>query len=199
MISYIKGILTEIGVGYITVEAGGIGYRILVPMGAAWTYDRTGTEVKVWIHFAVTQDAFTLFGFGDAEEKEIFRLLITVSGIGPKGALGILGAMTADELRFAIAAEDDAAIARAPGIGKKTARKVILELKDKIDVSSVKGEDQAFPAQELLAEGSGPAEAVSALMALGYSRQEAGKAVGSVENAPELSVEEILRLALRAL
>lgn len=203
MISYIKGTLTDIGDGTLTVETGGMGWLLLVPSGSKAPYLSIGDEVTVWTHLAVTQDAMTLYGLYSKEERELFKMLITVSGIGPKGALGILSALSPDELRFAIVSEDDAAISAAPGIGKKTARKLILELKDKIDAVSafgdVIGNEITGAGVAAVSENAAVSEAIEALTALGYRPAEAKNAVMSSGISPDESVETILKAALKNL
>ena len=133
MYAYIKGMLAAVRTESVVLENNGIGYNVLVP--ANFTEGLSiGDEVTAYTHFSVREDAMQLFGFRTEDELGIFRLLLTVSGIGPKGALGVLTGMSADELRFAVLADDAAAIAKAPGIGKKTAQKIILELKDKLNL-----------------------------------------------------------------
>ena len=202
MISYIRGMLTGVGDGTVVVETGGIGYLLHVPSGPASPYYATGEEVTVWTHLSVTQDAMTLYGFYTQEERDLFRMLITVSGIGPKGALGILSVLAPDALRYAIVSEDDAAISAAPGIGKKTARKLILELKDKIDALAVYGEEIGAEIASDHTAGSDTdavKEAIEALTALGYRPSEARAAVKGC-GAPEgAGVEELLKMALKML
>ena len=203
MIAYIVGELTEIGEGRIVVETGGIGYLLVVPQGPKTPYLEIGEQIKVWTHMSVAQDGgITLYGMYSKEEQELFRMLITVSGIGPKGALGILSALSPDEIRFAIISEDDAAIARAPGIGKKTARKVILELKDKIDAADVwRSEVGAEIRGEAAPAGDSNAvsEAVEALVALGYRPVEARNALKNAGITADMDVEAILKAALKEL
>ncbi len=202
MIAYISGEITQIEDGKIVVETGGIGYLLLVPSGPKAPYLEIGDQAKIWTHLSVTQDGMTLYGLYSKEEQELFRMLITVSGIGPKGALGILSALSPDELRFAILSEDDAAISKAPGIGKKTARKLILELKDKIDAADVWGSriGEEIAGTVLPSEDGGPvAEALEALTALGYRPSEARSALKNAGITADMSVEEILKAALKEL
>ncbi len=196
MIAHIRGVLTDMEEGALVLEAGGVGYRLLVPHGPHSPSFVIGEEVQLYTYLSYSQDGFTLFGFYSKDEEVLFRMLIGVSGIGPKGAVSVLSALSADELRYAIYMEDAAAISAAQGIGKKTAQKVILELHDKIG-SAIPSEflpaaDTAAPAEE------GPyAEAIEALTALGYKRTEAAAAVR--RQPAGLTVEEILRAALRDL
>jgi Holliday junction DNA helicase RuvA subunit len=134
MYAYIKGTLEETGEDYIVVEAGGIGYQIFTT-GQTFQYlPSMGEEVKVYTYLHVREDAMILFGFLTKDDLFVFRLLLGVSGIGPKGALAILSVMTTDDLRFAVLGDDAKAIAKAPGVGAKTAQRLILELKDKLSL-----------------------------------------------------------------
>ncbi|MDE6635564.1 MAG: Holliday junction branch migration protein RuvA, partial [Lachnospiraceae bacterium] len=138
MIAYIKGRLSMIMENEIIVENNGIGFNIMVPASLINEHPNTGSEVFIHTYMNVREDAMQLFGFLDRDDLMMFGKLITVNGVGPKGALGILSALSPDDLRFAILSEDVKAIAKAPGIGAKTASKLILELKDKVDL------DEAF-------------------------------------------------------
>ena len=200
MFSYISGKITYVGDGILTVEAGGIGYGILVPSNEDYIGISVGEERKIWTYLSVSQDALSLYGFLSRQEADLFKMLITVSGIGPKGALGILSVMTVDELIFAIVSEDSAAISAAPGIGKKTAGKLILELRDKIDKNYVTRGNESFGQKERShGNGSAQGEAIEALTALGYNSSEALKAVGSVKITDNMTVEDILKAALKEL
>ncbi len=200
MISYIKGKLTEVEDGIIVVENNGIGFNIHVPATVISSFSSIGDEVKVYTYLQIREDAHSLFGFLSRDDLNIFKMLINVNGIGPKGALAILSTISPDDLRFAILSDDAKLISTAPGIGSKTAQKLILELKDKIkleetfesyskSVNTVKTDDV------LIAKN----EAVEALVSLGYGSAEAMKAVRDVENADELDSEEILKRALKKL
>lgn len=196
MFAYIRGTAAAVTENSVVVETGGVGFRILAPYSVLERIS-VGDEVKLHTHFSVREDAMQLFGFLREEELELFRLLLGVSGIGPKGALGVLSALTADELRFAVLSGDAAAIAKAPGIGRKTAQKVILELKDKLDLGEA-FEAKASHAEEAAGKSSAQKEAVLALSALGYSAQEAGRAVkAAASKLGEADVEALLKAALR--
>ena len=199
MIASIHGELLEVSEEGIVVEAAGVGYNIMVPGTVLSELPRVGQEVRIYTHLSVREDAMKLYGFLDREELEIFRLLIGVSGIGPKGALGILTALTVDELRIAVLTDDLKTIGKAPGIGKKTTQKLILELKDRmklVDEQFLKTESSAAPAGST---ETGRDEAIQALMALGYSSSEALHAIRSVELGPEATAEEWIRESLRFL
>lgn len=201
MYSYIKGLLTEIEQGQIVVEAGGVGYGICIPASVLQELPAIGTEIRVYTHFSVREDGQTLYGFLYKEDREMFRSLITVSGIGPKGALSILGIMQPDDLRMAIACGDVKSISKAPGIGKKTAERVILDLRDKM-TAAASGMPVNIPAVQdtAAARSQGPvAEAIEALTMLGFSRMEAGRAVGMINLTDGMSTEEVIRQALKAI
>lgn len=201
MYAYIKGILAAVRTESVVLENNGIGYNVLVP--AHFTEGLAiGDEVTAYTHFSVREDAMQLFGFRSEDELEIFRLLLTVSGIGPKGALGVLNGLTADELRFAVLSDDAASIAKAPGIGKKTAQKIILELKDKLDLEEAFEKKAAGAAEVPLSGKDSPeSEAVLALTALGYASRDALKAVkkAAAAGTPANDVEALLKAALREL
>lgn len=198
MYSYIKGILTDMEEDFVVVEAGGIGYNIHTTGQTFDCLPSVGEEIKLYTYLNVREDAMMLYGFLTKDDLRVFKLLIGVSGIGPKGALAILSVMTTDDLRFAVLGEDAKAIAKAPGIGAKTAQRLILELKDKFSLEDAF--EQKFShaeAKEADSTKSAKNEAVQALVALGYSSSEALKAIGSVEIAPDTDVELILKAALK--
>lgn len=198
MIGYIKGEVAQIQEGRIIVDNHGIGYLMLVP-GSVLDRIRMGDEVKMHTYLQVKEDGMQLFGFLSADDLNVFQLLLGVNGIGPKAALGILSGLGTDNLRFAVLAEDAAAIAKAPGVGKKTAQKLILELKDKFSLEDAFEQKLTHVQEEASAAGNDGAcsEAVQALVALGYSGTEALKAVNRVENAADMDVEQILKAALK--
>ena len=190
MISFIKGILEEKREDSLVVENQGIGYEILVPATVLDEMPSTGNDVKIYTYMHVREDDLKLFGFLSKEDLTMFKMLIKVNGIGPKGALGILSVMTSDELRFAILADDAKAIAKAPGIGAKTAGKLILELKDKCDWQEMIQQSLSVTQKQEEKTGVSMAgkEAVEALVALGYSSTEAAQAVRKVEITPDMQV-----------
>lgn len=204
MICFIKGVLESVQDNQVVVENRGVGFAVMVPLSVASALPQTGNEVKLYTYMYVREDAVQLYGFLTKDELSMFRLLITVSGIGPKGALGILSVMDADALRFAILADDAKSISKAPGIGAKTAGKVILELKDKMDfgeaINTVLDHGQQNMAgTDGTAHDAGVSanEAIQALVALGYTSTEAVKAVKKVTITPDMTVEEILKEGLR--
>ncbi|MBE5948344.1 MAG: Holliday junction branch migration protein RuvA [Lachnospiraceae bacterium] len=201
MISYIKGELADVTEQSIVLECAGIGYEIAVPVSTLTELPSIGNEVKIHTYLYVREDAVNLYGFLTKEDLYVFKLLIGVNGIGPKGALGILSAITPDELRFAILADDVKTIAKAPGIGNKTAQKLIIELKDKLKLSDVFEQSLAAKTKGVESvETAGQdirSEAVQALASLGYSLSEATKAVGKVEITADTTVEQLLKDALK--
>lgn len=198
MYSYIKGELVEILDDTIVVEANHIGYNIHIPASMIDHFTGTGQTVKIYTYLHVKEDAMELYGFRTRDDLNVFKLLLGVSGIGPKGALAILTVMTPDDLRFAVLGEDAKTIAKAPGIGNKTAQRLILELKDKLKLEDVLEAKFADVEEEQVAAVSGvKSEAVQALTALGYSSSEAVKAVNGVTLTPDLTVEEVLKAALK--
>jgi holliday junction DNA helicase RuvA len=199
MIGYLKGELAEIKENYVVLEVGNIGYEVFLPSSAVMSLPGRGSEVKLYTYLHVREDAMNLFGFLTKDDLEMFKLLITVNGIGPKGALGMLGAISADDIRFAVLAEDARAIAKAPGIGSKTASKLILELKDKFKLETA-FEHRLLSNTEV---GAGTGifymrdEAVQALTVLGYSGSEALKMVNNIEITEDMTSEQILKLCLK--
>lgn len=198
MYSYIKGTLEEIGDGQIVVDNHGIGYQIQTPANMIDSLPAVGKEVKIYTYLHVKEDGIALFGFPAKDGLQIFRLLLKVNGIGPKGALGILSALSTDDLRFAVIAGDAKAIAKAPGIGAKSAQRIILELKDKLNLEDAFGgrndEGESMPVS---AANTVKNEAVQALTALGYSSSEALSALAKVEISEDTDVETVLKAALK--
>ena len=197
MYAYIKGELAEINTDHIVIESGGIGYRIFISLQAFEYLPAAGEVLKVYTYLHLREDLMILYGFLTRDELEIFKQLITVSGIGPKGGLSILSALDADDLRFAILSGDAKAISKAPGIGAKTAQRVILELKDKMSLEDAFEKKKEHTAVSSSAGSQIKNDAVLALTALGYSSTEGLKAVSLVEITEEMDVEELLKAALK--
>ena len=201
MIAYVNGTLEEVTENGIVVEVNGIGYNIMVPGSTLDYLPGLHQELKIYTYTCVREDAFLLYGFLEKDELAMFRKLITVNGVGPKGALGILSVMSATDLRFAIMAADSKMIAKAPGIGKKTAERVILDLRDKVSadeapdslISAAAGQRSAGET----ATTSARREAVEALVALGDGSADAMKAVNRCEVDDENDAEAILKAALK--
>ena len=200
MIAFIQGELCEVGQDTIIVACQGIGYEIQVPVSVAQSLPDPGNRVKIYTYTYVREDALGLFGFLTRDDLTVFKLLITVNGVGPKAALAILSSMTADELRFAILAEDAKAISKAPGIGPKIAKRMIIELKDKLDLESMidnHGDSSTYAAGNAEAAASVRDEVIMALTARGYSNTEAVRAVRAVSGADEMDSETLLKQALK--
>lgn len=203
MYAYLKGTLEEITEDSIVVEAGNIGYNVKVSTTTVDLLPGIGNEVKIYTYTLVREDSFSLYGFLTRDDLEIFKKLITVNGIGPKGGLAILSVMSADALRFAIMAGDAKSIAKAPGVGNKTAERVILDLRDKISLEDTLrgiGEPAAAAGNASGAAGNDNVmkrEAIEALVALGYSASDATTAVKQVEIMGDSTVESILKAALK--
>ena len=200
MIGFLRGLLAEKGDGYIVVDVNGVGYVVNVPANSRAYLSSEGQEVMVYTSMIVREDDMSLFGFSGKGELDAFKKLIGVSGVGPKAAIAILSAFTLDQLKEAIVFEDSKSLTKANGIGKKTAERIVLELKDKFttagSVASSIGQDGDVPVAGAFAGGRG--EAVNALMALGYSRGEATSALAGIKEN-DLTTEEYLKLALKNL
>ncbi len=201
MISFLKGTIEEIEENVVVLDVGGVGYSVYMPTSGISRLPGTGIEIKLYTYLQVSENGVGLYGFLNRDDRKVFQQLITVSGIGPKGAAGILSHLSADELRLAILAEDAKTIAKAPGIGPKTAKKLILELKDKFhleDSLSALGTDTE-PLLAVSGSSDERQEAILALAALGYSNADALRAVRMVEHAETMDVEEILKASLKHL
>ncbi len=192
MIGYIKGTVTGIFNGMVLLENNGIGYNINISERNISNL-APSSEIKIYTYLSVKEDDISLFGFLTRDELELFKRLITVNGIGPKGAIAILSAFDTDTLRFIILSGDAKSLSKAQGVGLKTAQKVILELKDKIDIT---GTGETGITQNVSLESTAN-EAVEALVALGYSNTEAYKAVNSVKDAENMDTDKLLKLALK--
>ena len=204
MYAYLKGTVVEMEEDNLVVEVNGIGYNVKMPSINAGLLPPKGSEIKVYTYTSVREDAIWLYGFLTKDELHLFKQLITVNGIGPKGAQSVLSAMPADELRFAVLSDDVKTISRAPGIGRKTAQKLILELKDKLKLEDAFEKKLAHEQEAAALSGSealhdGRREAVEALTALGYSNTDALRAVRKVTDIDPEDVEGLLKAALKNL
>ena len=179
MIGFVEGIIEYIDVDKIVVNNNGVGYNVFMPASQIDTLNVDET-VRVFTYLNVREDAMQLFGFLTRDDLEVFKLLITVNGIGPKGGLAVLSTITTDDLRVAVISEDAKAISKAPGIGAKTAQKVIIELKDKLNLEDVL--EPKLDANFQVNDNNSMSEAVMALVALGYSQADAYRAVKSIDN-----------------
>lgn len=200
MIHYIRGELIALEEDKVIVDVGGVGYGIFMSVHSMSMLPPIGEEVRIYTYLNVKEDAMQLFGFLTRDDLHIFKLLISVNGIGPKGGQAILSVLSPDDLRFAVLAGDAKTISKAPGIGKKTAEKLILELKDKLKIEdvlehAVSGNDVSGGAANINSEIQ--SEAVQALTALGYGSTEALKAVKKVEISEDTDVETVLKQALK--
>ncbi|PKB53758.1 Holliday junction branch migration protein RuvA [Clostridium sp. HMb25] len=200
MISYVKGALAEKSGDRIVVEAGPVGLGIYVPLSVLEVLPPLGEEVKIYTYLQVREDDLSLYGFLNRQDLDMFRRLIGVNGIGPKGALGILSALSPDDLRLAILTGDAKAISKAPGVGAKTAQRIILDLKDKVSaeemLASVADTEERISVPLMQEAGR---EAATALVALGYSNLEASKAVKNVQITEDMDAEAVLRASLKYL
>ena len=200
MYSYIKGELVEVSEDNIVVENNGIGFNIRIPASILDSLEGIGQIVKIYTYTYIREDAMQLYGFLTRDDLNVFKLLLGVSGIGPKGALAILSVMTPDDLRFAVLSDSDATIAKAPGIGKKTAQRLIIELKDKLSLEDAFITKSANVAAKQSVKGfknEVRSEAVQALVSLGYTQSEAVKAVNGFEITEDTTVEDLLKAALK--
>lgn len=202
MIAYVNGIIDDIVEDNVVVDVGGVGMNVKISSGTAARLPGIGEAVKLYTYTSVREDAFWLYGFLSRNDLEIFKKCITVSGIGPKGALSILSVLDADSLRFAIVSGDAKAIAKAPGVGTKTAERLILELKGKLEIDDVMINREAAvygSSYAVTGDSEQKREAVEALVSLGYGQAESLKAVNSIENIEEMDSNAVLKAALKKL
>jgi len=198
MISYVKGTLSMVTEDSIVVETGGIGICIFVPLTVIEELPGIGEEVLIHTYLKVSEDALTLFGFNTRRDLDMFKQLIGVSGIGPKGALSVLSTISPDDLRMAVLTGDDRTISRAPGIGTRTAQRIILDLKGKISLDDVVMPEKGSQPAGLNSANQGPSrEAMEALIQLGYSASDAGKAIHRVSVTADMDSEAVLKEALK--
>jgi len=191
MIGSLRGRLTHKQAPSIIIECHGVGYQVETPMSTFLELPASGNELFLFTHLVVREDAQTLYGFGTEEERSLFRMLLKVSGVGAKMGLAVLSAMTVDGFRRCVEYEDAASLVKVPGVGRKTAERLIIEMRDRIDLPS------AEPgAVRVATESSARTEAADALIALGYKPREVQKLIGAI-NVDGKSAEDIIRLALR--
>ena len=200
MIAFVYGNIDSLAEDNVVLDVGGMGINVNISADTASRLPRVGEAVKLYTYTSVKEDSFQLLGFLSAGDLEMFRKCIGVNGIGPKGALAILSALDADSLRYAIMSGDAKAISKAPGIGTRTAERLILELKDKIRI------DDALIDRDIREYGAGfepddaspqKKEAVEALVSLGYGRSEAVKAVNAIEGLENMDSGAVLKAALK--
>lgn len=203
MISFIRGLIANTTETSVILDNHGIGYEIFMTGNSIEQASRVNGEIRIHTYFHVREDVMQLYGFLSKDDLEMFRLLLNVNGIGPKAALGVLAGLTADELRFAVLSDDIKTLSKAPGIGKKTAQKLILELKDKLKLEDAFEKKLAHEQEVSAGAGSGlhdgRQEAVEALVALGYSSTDAMRAVRKVTDVAPDDVEGLLKAALKQL
>lgn len=198
MYAYFIGKIAYVQADSVIMEVNNIGYNIKVSAQTIQNLGHMSGDVKLYTYTYVKEDALSLFGFLTREELELFKKMITVNGIGPKGALAILSTMSVDTLRFAILSGDAKSIAKSPGIGAKTAERLIIDLKDKISAEEVFALNTPnMPMNTIGTESSAKKEAIEALTALGYSATDAIKAVNQAECTSDAATEEILKASLK--
>lgn len=196
MIGYLRGTVGRLGPDHVVVLVGGVGYLVAVPAGVRAGLPPAGQTVELEIHTHVREDQIALYGFRTPQELELFEMLIEVDGVGPRVALNILGAASVDLLRRAVLAEDVAPIRRAPGVGPRTAQKVIIDLKPRLQAAA--GEE-TLVGVPVPGDGRGPAQVEEALRGLGFSAAEARRGVSGVDWGGSPAAEEALAAALKAL
>ncbi len=197
MIAFVSGILSAVYENKVEIDAGTLGYEVFVPGSVLDRLPSQGDPVKLYTYLNVKEDEMSLFGFLDRDSLELFKQLIAVSGIGPKGGLAILSTFSPSDLRFAIMAGDAKSIARAPGVGSKTAQRIVIELKDKMSFTdTLEHINENTGNVQAPADGSARSEAILALTALGYSSSDALRAVSKIDTK-DADVETILKEALK--
>ncbi len=196
MYAFIEGLLAEKRQGEVVIDAGGVGYLLICSASTVGAAPAAGERFRCYTHLSVREDAMELFGFATKEERGMFLKLCNITGIGPRTALGILSVLPLRDLMLAIAMGDETTLSRAPGIGKKTAQRIVLELKDKMDVGDVPTGASAATAAPM--EMGAQQEAVQALLALGYNSAEAARAINQVRDQGE-TTNQLVMLALRQL
>lgn len=199
MIAYISGALVSAGENYIVIDNHGMGYRIFVSGKFLEHIPAYGTQIKIYTHMYIREDELTLYGFHSEEELSVFRILIGISGVGPKVAMAILTALTIQELQLAVISEDAKTISKANGVGAKGASRIILELKDKLKMEDMM--DAAYE-QSIVQDTqdiNAARDAILALVNLGYSSSEAALAVKKIGDTSQMDIESILKAALKKL
>lgn len=191
MIASLQGVLESMGGDYVIINVGGVGFRVYMPTSVLSSLGKVGEEVQIYTHLRVTDDDISLYGFGTADELTLFETLIGVSGLGPRLALAMLSALTVEQMTMAIATGSTDLLTTVPGIGRKMASRLVLELKDKVGAGLI-----ATPAAQFAQENT---DVLAALTSLGYSVSEASRAVATLPATSDLSVEERVKLALQYL
>ena len=199
MIGFVKGQIEDISEGNVVIDTGGIGYNVKISAGTMAQLPGLGEEVKLYTYTCVREDMFSLYGFLSRDDLEIYKKLIAVNGIGPKGALSILSVMSTDDLRCAIVSGDSKSISKAPGIGNKSAERIILELRDKVRLGFEASSAGTSAAGGSLSNTAAKNEATEALISLGYLPAEALKAVNQIKITDDMDSGSILKQALRVI
>ncbi len=192
MIGSLRGCLIAKQAPHIVLECNGVGYEVETPMSTFLELPAVGTDLFLHTHLLVREDAQILYGFGTEDERSLFRTLLKVNRVGAKMALGVLSSMSASDFRRCVEYEDAATLSKVPGIGKKTAERLIMEMRDKVDNVGA----PSLPGQKVSVEASARSEAVDALVALGYKANEVNKLLGKLD-IDDLSAEDIIRQALK--
>lgn len=193
MFYYLTGKLVFVGEGIAVLDVGGVGYKLTVSMTTIGSLPSTSGEptVRLYTHFSIREDAVDLFGFYTIDELDTFKLLISISGVGPKAAMSILSLLSPSDLADAVASQNVKLISRAPGVGTKTAQRIVLEMSGKIVAAAAKTSQASS-----VPKSSAAADALEALIVLGYSRSEAQSAISAIEGAETKTTEELIRIAL---
>ncbi len=195
MIASIRGTLIYIGLDHVVIEAAGIGYQIFAPKTVLAQLGEIGAELHLYTHMHIREDLLALYGFSSMDQRHLFETFLSVSGIGPKVALSLMSSGPPDELRMAIASSDVARISRTPGIGKKTAERLVLELKGKIDIKGIPAAGATgMPSAAVMSVN---ADLLDMLLSLGFSAAEANTAIGALPSDAPTELDERLRMALR--
>ena len=201
MITYLRGEVAAVYDGRVVLDVNGVGFQIFISTRDAADMPPVGEEIRIHTYMSVSEDAMRLYGFLSEDDLNVYKTMITVSGVGPKAALGILGAMSANDIRFAVFSDDFKALSRAPGVGPKTAKKLILELKDKLKLEDALGsfqqDDTGADTASAAASEAEMNDAVQALVSLGYSSSEAFRAVRKVKITEDMQTQDVLKQALK--
>lgn len=197
MYAYIEGVVAESGLDHVILDNNGIGFYIQMSFGSGEDILRVGETARIYTYFQSNDSGISLYGFMTPDAKELFLKLISVNGLGPKGALSLLGTLSAEELLLAVMGEDEKTITKAPGIGAKMAKRIILDLKDKVSLDMER--NLSLETVSVETKGGEINDAIMALTALGYSYTQSATAVRSIQNADALRAEDLVKAALKAL
>ena len=196
MLAHLKGTVEAIYDDRVVIDVNGMGYNVFMPYSSIEALPAINSEVKIYTYLSVREDAMWLYGFNTRDDLDLYKLLITVNGVGPKAALQLMSFLSSDDLKFAILSSDSKTISKAPGVGPKTAQRIIIDLKDKIDLLESYEAKMTHVAQNENLSSS-MAEAVEALSSLGYTRKDALSCVKSTGLSDDTDVETILKAALK--